>query len=306
MKKLFFLVSFLAFIGVSSAWAQTSTAIKPFINSTHTYQVSADQGTYDWKLTTSQDGAGDDLIGSIATGTDGSNSISLTWVNPAIGTTYYLHVLVTGTNNCVNRKAIAIQPANNFQLDIKNINAENTNELNNTNEICSPDVTNTTWAGAPTVDGIDDARNFTYNYGTSYLYYKIIASGINFTTTQWTANFDVDETVATSGTVSVHYVFGDIESSTPDWTSPTAGATFTAGGKSINSVVVPTTKKVVFVRVTVANSTTNETLAKEDLITTLLSTSKENATNLNPTSLNTTTTTQTIKPRPNAGAITTP
>jgi len=299
MKKFYFLFSLIALVGLSVNVMGADSAINPYIGSTHTYQVvSHPSSTYLWKLTTNQDGSGSDLLGTVATGTNGSNSIALTWADPVIGTTYFLQVLETGTNSCFNRKAIAIIPVNNFQLDIANINVDNTSVLANPFSDCAPDVTNITWNGTAPLADLAEATNFTYDYGTVVFYYRIKASGINFSTTTWNADFNVAESSA--GTVTVDYVAGADDASTPAWTSPTSG---TVGD---NSVVVPLNNEVLFVRITIANSTTNETLTAEDLTATLLSTSQENKTNLVATSLNTTSTVQTIKARPNSGSITTP
>ncbi|MDP2890375.1 MAG: hypothetical protein Q8P34_15595 [Bacteroidota bacterium] len=304
MKNLFSLLCLVVLLGVSSSvMGQTSTGFRPFVGETKTYQVNQVlTNTYTWTLTLSAtDATTGDLLpaGTIASAPAsyngaGKNSIAITWVNPTVPTIYYLHV-VESDGSCTNHKALAIQPANNFRLAISNINSDNSSTLASPFEECAPSVTVSSWNGTGTVDDLTEAQNFTYNYGTKVFYYKIVASGINFATTTWNAGFTVAETAG--GTVTVEYVTGDEGISTPSWTTPIDGIS------GANIFTVPVNKKALFIRVTIANGTANETLANESITSTIDASSQENLGN-QAAIITTATTVQTQLARPSTGPIT--
>lgn len=93
MKKLFFLVSFMAFIGLSSAWAQDATQ---YPGETHKFKVDLHTGsTYDWGIYTDASLGTEITYTNVASLTnEGSNEVSVTWLQNASGT-YYVGVTET-------------------------------------------------------------------------------------------------------------------------------------------------------------------------------------------------------------------
>lgn len=274
MKKLFFLVSFLAVLGISSAWAQNSgTAYAPGVGDKFTYSV-VDHGvgyTYAWTLTTNANGTGSTLIGAGATdvanvsaGAVNTNSVQLLWNNPATdGTVYYLHV-TESDGSCMNRKVIAIQPKNNFKLDIANVDESGVplaGALLTNNPICAPDIPATmTWTEVDPISSLAEATNFKYDYGTRVFYYKITASGLNFATKTWTPSITVAQAEGTHSTVTIATQIGGVFGAS--WVTPSTIVV----NETTTTPTIPAGagNNVIWVRVTVANGFETPALANEN------------------------------------------
>lgn len=300
MKKLITSLCLLVLIGISANVMAQGTGINPQIGSSHTYTVTpVSGGTYAWKVTTSDDFANSatDLLvaGSVVTGTSSTNAITLTWLNPTIPTIYYLHLKVTA-GGCSNNKVIAIQPVNSFAMDIVNVDATGTPIAADYSE-CAPDVITTAWTGTPGPGAVTsgNATSFTYNYGVNTFYYKVTATGINTANTNWLPQFDITHT--SGGTVSATWGT-TIAGAT---TNLTTGATGVATANTITVVNSP----VFYVKVVITNGTADEGITARTAKVDLNPATKDEHNNT-VTTTNTDNLTQTIKARPNPGAITTP
>ena len=309
MKKLLFLsVLMLMALLSSTVFGQNSgTAIKPSIGDVFTYHVNSHSGnTYSWTLQTDLNVGGTDLFAAsdpIATnaGTNSSN-ITITWVKPSTTTIYYLHVVET-KGSCSNHKVLAIQPVNNFKLDIANVDNAG-NLMTGTNSVtystCAPTINSISWnSSAPVSES--NAKDFSYNYDKVVFYYKITASGINFSNTSWTPNIAVTQTNAANAVVTIDTQVGETLGSTWD-TTPILTKV------SSNEPTIPagSGKSVIWVRITVDNkngtpSTANENITSSDFVIKL--NSAKDQYNNPAVSLGNITTTQTQLARPDTGDI---
>ena len=314
MKKLVLFVAVLAITAISAKTFAQSTGINPMIDSTHVYTVADHSGSsYAWTLEADAAGGGTDLFGSgstdvaeITTG-DGTNSITVYWNNPAVdGTIYYLHVTETDAQSCTNRKVLAIQPANNFQIDIVNVMADGSLFTDGDSldySTCAPAIPNSiAWNGTGDVDDLAEAQNFDYDYGTVYFYYKITASGINFETTAWVPELTIAQLAGANATVSIDTIIGGDLSGTPSWqaTGWSTGSTYTP------TIAAGSSNNVLWVRVTVANgvgtpSTANENTSDNDYTFTVGAGSKD--ANDNAITNTPDTPVQTQSARPDTGGI---
>lgn len=316
MKKLLFL-SILAFFALVSAnvFGQNTgtSAIYPSVGDINNYSVHLNSGsTYAWSLQATANGGGAELFGdtssttAVATATTASttsNTVTVTWVNPTVGKIYYLHLTESNTGGCTNRKVLAIQPANNFRLDIANVDLNGdllnggTNSV--TYSICAPEINTIAWTGTdPVTDAT--ARSFTYDYGSRTFYYKITAKGINFSNTTWTPNITISQTNGQYATVTI-----DTKVGTAAWVAPSTILTSTNNTFS-PTIPVGAGNDVILVKVTVTNNVGNFSNANENLsdnkYTITLNSGKDQ--NLNPAkSLGNTSTTQTQLARPDSGEI---
>ena len=299
MKKLFSLVSLVFLLGISVNVMGQGTGINPEIGSVHTYTVNAVTGTsvtYSWKVTINGDfaNAATDLLGAatVVSGSSTTNSIQLTWKNPVIPTIYYLHLEVT-SDGCKNNKVIAIQPVNNFAMDIANVDATGAARASDWSE-CAPDVINSTWTGTPGPGAVTsgNATSFTYDYGVNTFYYKVTATGINTTNTDWLPKFDLTHT--SGGTVTAFWG-KTIATAT---TALTVGAT----GVATSNTVTVTNSPEFYIKIVVTNGTADEGLTQRTVKVDLDLTTKDGNNNTVVTT-NTDNLTQSIKARPNPGAI---
>ena len=304
MKKLFSLVCLVVLLGVSAnvmGQGTNGTGINPSVGSTHTYSVLVPTGatvTYAWKVTENgsfdEAGAtGTDLLsaGTVVSGSSAANSIALTWKNPDIANSkiYYVHVLVTA-DGCTNRKVMAVQPKNNFQLDIANVDVDGVSRIDAFTE-CAPNVTSTAWTGTPGANAVTvaNATVFTYDYGVNTFYYKVTASGIDVAQTDWKPVFTVASTSA--GTVTAFY-------------GSTIAAATTALTIGNNTGITISAANTFFIKVVVTNTTDEGTTARTVTVNLDKDNSKDENDNV-AISTNKDVLTQTIKARPNTGAITT-
>lgn len=198
MKKLalLFLTVIFATVGTSS-YGQGSY-VAPEVGNTFTYKVTETSGnTYAWDVTSDVAGT-TSVIGSVASfvgGTNNAASVQITWDNPSIGATYYVHVIETA-DGCSNRKALAVVPVNNFALEIVSVDPDDADTDNGENyTICPADVTVTAYNGTTNTD-------FNYDYGRDEVYFKISASGINTSNTGWSPQFTIAHNGITGTIVS--------------------------------------------------------------------------------------------------------
>lgn len=312
MKKLFTLLSLVVLLGFSvNVMGQNSgTAVRPSVGDVFTYSVvSHGTSTYAWTLEAAPAGGGADLFGATlatATGTT-TNATTITWVNPTVETVYYLHVVETNSG-CSNRKVIAIQPKNNFVLNIANVDASGTDlvgGLATDNPVCAPAIPSTiAWNGSSPVT-VTNSTNFNYDYGTTVFYYKITATGINFTNTSWTPSITIAKAAGVNATQTIETKLGGAMTA---GTWGTGGPTLAIGGNT-PTIAAGAANTVIWVRVTVSNltgtpATANENIVDNDFTLTLLPASKDQQNNP-ATSLGNTSTIQTQSARPDSGAITT-
>lgn len=316
-KQIYFLVSLLALIGFSmNVSAQSSTGINPYVNDVKTYTVAAHDGnTYLWSLQSVATGAGADLINAgtnpVATATapfsgKDKNSISITWANPIIGTIYYLHVTETDPSGCSNRKVLAIQPVNNFKMDIVNVdNAGNALSSGDATDhsICTEAIPSTiSWNGGADPVNSTNATDFSYNYGSSTFYYKITATGLNFATTSWTPSITIAKVGGSKATQTIETKLGGAITDGSWGSGPTL-----AIGTNAPTISAGAGNTVIWVKVTVSNLTgtptsANENIEDNDFTFTINAASKDQYDNT-VTSRGNETTTQTQKARPNTGVI---
>lgn len=314
MKKLVFLLAAVVLTAISAKVFAQDTGIAPEVGSVHDYSVTYLSGnTYSWDITS--DAAGQNsVINSVVPPlipNANGNSVSVTWANPDVAhnKVYFVHVVETDASGCSNHKVLAVQPVNNFTLNIVNVddagaNLAATDSLDNA--VCAPNVLVTGWLG--TDDGTAGAVNsgnstgFTYDYGKVVFYYKISASGINVETTSWTPEFNIKQIAGANATVTIDSIIGG---ATPSGTWATT--TWPTDGTTINPTIGEGTgHNVLWVRVTVVNgdglpTAVNENLSNNDFTFTLTGGTDEN---LNPqNSLGNTTTVQTQSARPSTTDI---
>lgn len=310
MKKLLFLsiFAFFALVSANVFGQNTGTsAINPSVGDINTYSVLAHPGsTYSWTLEAAPTGGGADLFGTAiasATGTN-SNSVTVTWLAPVIPTIYYLHLTETNAT-CSNRKVLAIQPVNNFKLEIVNVDAVGTPltaGLATNNPTCAPAIASTMiWNGTGSVT-TTNATDFNYNYGTTTYYYKITATGINFTNTSWTPSITIAQLDGTNASVTIDTKVGAAAWVTPSIILTSANGTFTP------LIPAGAGNSVILVKVTVNNNigtpaTANENLSDNKYTITLNAASKDQNNNL-VTNRGNVSTVQTQLARPNSGFIT--
>lgn len=311
MKKLFYLLSFVAFIGLSgNVFGQNSgTAIRPSVGDVFTYSVLAGSDTYVWTLEDAATGGGTNLFTAavVASATGASTKdVTITWVNPTVDFVYYLHLVAT-KNGCTNRKVLAIQPKNNFTLQIVNVDATGSTlagPLETDNPVCAPAIPNTiAWNGtAPVVDG--NKTDFNYDYGTSTFYYKITAAGINFANTTWTPSITIAKVGGTNSTQTIETKLGGLIGA---GTWGVGGPTLTVGPNT-PTIAADAANTVIWVKVTVSNlvgtpANANQNIVDNDFVFTLETASKDQHNN-QATSLGNGSTTQTQSARPDTGVIT--
>ena len=243
-----------------------STGINPTIGAVHYYKVNDVGTSYTWKLTKASDTA-TDLLGTVAIvspGTAGTDSLELTWASPEIDTLYFLSVNVTDGNGCTNTKNIAIQPANNFQIFAYNVVADGT-LMTGTDSLdygeCAPAITTLGWNGTVPVTGIN-ANDFNYDYGEVVFYYKVEASGIDFSSTTWSPAMTIAQLNGANANVAIDTLVGGVPGSRtwvniPGWTT---GSEF--------QPVIPAAagNDVLWVKVTVNNGDGTPASANENIL----------------------------------------
>jgi len=262
MKKLVLLFAAVLFTAISAnVFAQDGSGTAPSIGSTHQYYVNGTWGTpssgaentyYTWWISTTpadlttrttltshfsqSDGAAYDTQ---TKGDVGGTGIELQWTATAdVSQIYYLVVQETDVDGtaCSNMKAIAIQPANNFDVIFAAVNGAATDADNP--ERCAPDI-------AISATGTTIA----YNYGSDEYIYKVTSAGLY---TDWTFNYAFSNTIG-SATPTVEY--------------STDGSSYTTTSDSGSKTVTPTTgAATVYFRVSLSNGTAEEGLTAQSMV----------------------------------------
>lgn len=279
-------IAIIALVGLSSsAFAQSGQA--PFIGGTHTYSVTYHtDNTYVWSVTTDFQGNNDAsslVTMASTTGITTGNSMDITWDNPAIGTTYFVHVVETNLDGCSNHKVLAVNPVNGFILALTSVSDSDVlldgtagKELDQ----CAPS------ASVIAYDGTD----FTYGYGENIFYYKITASGIG--SNGWSPQFTLGTTDAAASYVAT-------------WGTTLAGTGNTVDNLdgTINDINVVGGNASIWIKVVVTNA---EGIAANPIVVTLLdgADTSEDANGNDVTSITGSAATQTVKARPNTSGIT--
>jgi hypothetical protein len=260
MKNLVFLLTAVIITALSSNVFGQGTYIAPEIGSVHNYSVTDNGNSYSWTVTSDVAGA-TSVVGTVATfvGSNASAAVQITWVNPSIGSTYYVHVTETDGNGCSNRKALAVVPVNAFELEIVSVDLSDEDTDNGQNDsICAAGVIVQSYDGS-------DANDFTYNYQKDSVFYKISASGINLTNTDWSPQFTISHDGYSGSTV------------TAGWANTIGDASFNsmslATNGSANDIDVSSSVNSsgeIWIKVVIDNSTTHEGLTANDITVELL------------------------------------
>lgn len=282
-------IAIVAFVGLSGSALAQSTGTAPYIGAQHSYTVDNHTGnTYTWSVTTDYQGNTPIDYTTVATlSSTTGNSINITWDAPAVGTTYFVHVVEENTDGCSNHKVLAVKPVNGFALELASVNASDV-VLDGTSgkelEQCAPDAS---------VTGYDDTANtFTYGYGTNTFYYRITASGIG--SNGWSPQFTIG---TTDGDASYAATWGTTSAGTGNTVANLDGTT-------ANDIVVAGGNASVWIKVVVTNA---EGITANDIVVTLLdaaNTSEDEFGN-DVTSITGSAATQTVKARPNTSGIAT-
>lgn len=276
-------IAIIALVGLSSsAFAQSGQA--PYVGGTHNYKVDDHTGsTYAWSVTTDFQGNTDAGIVSFSSTT--GNAIDITWDSPAVGTTYFVHVVETNGEGCSNHKVMAVIPVNGFVLALASVNASDV-VLDDTDgkklDQCAPDVK---------VDGYTAGATpeFTYDYGVNTFYYKITASGIG--SNGWKPQFTVGKTDIASTIVATWGLTKD----------GTGNSIVNLDGATSNDIVVAASNPSIWIKVVVTNA---EGVNANPIVVDLLATSVDANDNV-VTSVTGSAATQSVKARPNTSGITT-
>ncbi|RZT93146.1 hypothetical protein EV201_2298 [Ancylomarina subtilis] len=284
MKKIRNLcIAIIALVGLSSA-AVAQNGETPYLGSTHSYTVDDHAGsTYAWSVTTDFQGTAD-ASGVVTFSATTGNSINITWDSPAIGTTYFVHVVETNGEGCSNHKVLAVNPVNGFVLQLASVNDSDAVLTGADLQQCAPDASVTAYDPG--------TGNFTYAYGTNTFFYKITASGIG--NNGWSPQFTLGTTdgaatyVATWGTTS----------------AGTGNTVANLDGTTVNDIDVAGGNVSIWIKVVVTNA---EGVTANPIVVTLLdgaNTSEDEYGN-DVTSVTGSAATQTVKARPNTSGITT-
>jgi hypothetical protein len=254
MKKLALLFSAVLFTAWSSNVLGQNTGIEPSIGSTHTYYVNSTDGTsqdlgdvnntFIWWVSTNTADLTDALSAgtefSVASGTYGGSGavnnfkIELTWNPAAASGTYYLVVQEFDTDGtaCSNMKAVAIQPANAFELTFVALDASDADADDPSR--CAPDI-------AISATG----TTINYDYGVGDYIFRLNATGLY---TDWSFDPDFSASSLGNGAPTYEYQVGG-----------TAGAWTTISGTTISVPANTSGSEVVYVRAQIDNGDTGGT-----------------------------------------------
>lgn len=284
MKKLRNLcIAIIALVGLSST-AYSQTGVAPYVGATHSYTVDDHAGsTYAWSVTT--DFQGDvDASGVVTFSATTGNSINITWDNPGVGTTYFVHVVETNGEGCSNHKVLAVNPVNGFVLAMTSVNASDALITGDDLQQCAPDASVTAYDSG--------TGDFSYAYGTNTFFYKVTATGIG--TNGWSPQFTLGTTdgdatyVATWGTTS----------------AGTGNTVANLDGTTVNDIDVTGGNASIWIKVIVTNA---EGVTANPVVVTLLdgADTSEDENGNDVTSVTGSAATQTVKARPNTSGIST-
>tara|TARA_R110002050_G_scaffold295331_1_gene454076 strand:- start:453 stop:1415 length:963 start_codon:yes stop_codon:yes gene_type:complete len=320
MKKFFTLLSLLVVMGMSAnVMAQNAgDALSPAIGDVFNYAVNNNGNSYNWYVSLSEEIDGAPVAGTVASlENGGTNQVSITWLAPAVGTVYYVHVTETASEDnggCMNHKVIAVVPRNAFTLQFVNVSEAGVEQpVDATYLVCPPAIANDiTYAGNATANTpattFAEATEFTYDYGTTYLYYKITAAGIATSTTDYTVTITptIQALIENDRSATVSADFGTMSSGT----FTTAGTTQTVKDDTEFSHTVSAGENAedLWLRIAVANGTEYEGTTEADIVLSLTGKDEflNTVTSVNGSGTATDTESTKVKARPNTGNITTP
>lgn len=268
MKNLILFLTAVALTVLSSnVFGQTGVA--PVVGGVYTYSVTqTGSNTLAWDVTSDVEGTTSVVGSAVTLSSSSGNSIDITWGNPVVGTTYYVHVIETdASTSCTNRKALAATVANNFTLEIESVDLTDADTDNGVDAtICPAAVSVTAYTGTAGATTLVEARKFTYDYSADVAYYKISASGINTSTTGWSPQFTIGHSTITGATYTAF------------WATAIDG-TYTTTSLNVdgttNDIDVGSGNSAIWVKVTVDNGASdasgNEGIASaNDLLVTLI------------------------------------
>jgi len=284
MKKLIYLLTLVAFMGISANTFADNTGTTPEIGSTHNYKITnTDGGDITWFVTLNATdletadilNVEDNGVTVVTATTTDANNVDLTWVAPTSGKTYFVHVIQT-VDGCSNHKVMAVTPTSAFNMDVfaSNVGGDKIDPIVE----CAPAVTVTGW----TVD-----QNFNYYYGQNTFYYKISATGIGANT--WSPTFNI-----VGSATDASYVF------TYTTSVKTAAVGLNTGDNTITDLAAD---EIVYVKVIVTNG--EGVTVNNDVTLTLSTESTDQYGNKVSSPITTPTSTQTVKARPATSVIAT-
>lgn len=268
MKKLVLFFAAVLMTAVSANVFAQSTGTVPYVGTDHSYEVTLNAGNeYSWVVTKSDfsTAAGADIAiytdaalttaYTPGTATEDLNKIYIQWVNPTVSspTNYFVQVTETDVNGCSNLKAMAVQPKNAFEMDILAMASDyNVEAIGDVANYCAADVSITAWnqTDATTVAA---ALDFNYDYGTTYLYYRVEAKGIDYTTTGWKPSIQFSNTNITGATVTAAW-----GTTVPSGVGPQGAYTsFTVNESASEEIIVSADNQYIYIEVAVDNNDTN-------------------------------------------------
>lgn len=294
MKQKFYIVLLLLWVGLASAYAQ-STFDRPLRGATHTYSATvADGGAPNpvrWYVATDALGAVKAAHGTdytfVTSGYNGATqqleasavyNVQVQWgTNLPVGTNYYVFIEVDDdVSNCTNRMALPVQVSADFNALAYNVTGSATPgtavpgiDLTITAETCPDDVTNPIWNGTGHTD-----------IGTTQMVFRVERQ---YSLQAWQFAFNITETTAQPISVS-------------DVRVVTQGGTeiYNAAGASATITGIAADQNYVLVYVEVQNQQ-NKTLA---LNFSLDATNTKDADNLTDSKASDNSALHTIKPMP--------
>lgn len=257
MKKLAFLLTAVIITALSSnAFGQSG--LTPQSGATHTYWVNSDDGVnqtsgegndYTWQVLRAGGSAASTSDYQFVTASSGEDqfAVQIKWLASAIadGDPYFL-VLTETDATCSNKKAVQIDPENAFAVVIQNVD-DLLADLGAAKEWCAPDITL----------NLADA-NIQYNYGTTTLYYRIDAQGLD---SDWSFDYSFAETGKDANSTVTAFWGADVASATTALDYSAGGSIDVSGGAQ--DIII----KVVIANGTVAEGETDD----HDIILTLSS-----------------------------------
>lgn len=267
MKKFLLIFTAVLLIAISAKTFAQSTGTIPQIGKIHSYEVTKTTGnTYSWIVTkgnfSTPAGAEIAMFSDAGTTsytpgtvTTDLNKVYVRWVNPTVGTTYYVQVLETNSTGCTNRKVIAVQPTNAFEMDIVALNSSYAAQaIGTVPDYCAAPVTITAW-NKTNATAAADAQDFNYDYNVTYLYYRVEAKGIDYATTSWKPSLQSVLTNGTNSTVTSTWGTAVPTGAGPQGTYTTFGLNTT----SATEITVPAGNQYIYIEVAVDNKETNTT-----------------------------------------------
>lgn len=239
MKKIKNLcIAIIALVGLSSSAFAQSTGTAPEVGATHTYTVNSViphvGSTYAWSVTTDYKGENIIPAGVANLANEGTNQLSVTWINPDLTRTepYFVHVIETVTaTTCSNHKVMAVTPVNAFEMFITSVDGITDADLTDY-EACAPNVI---------VTGFTPAQDFTYDYGENEFFFKVTASGIG--SNGWNPQFtiagdDGDATYTAAWDIAIDGTYAESLNT----------------GTTVNDIAVVGGNPSIWIKVTVANA----------------------------------------------------